>query len=504
MRIRRPHEVSYDALNFVSNDTTGKHWLAASTGAVADTWAYDATGNATYEASAALWGGYGSSGTTTSPIYSTSSVGSTNRALVYTYDGKNRPVKVAIAAANASQTSTAASANTVTYRFNALGQRVLKVGAGTFAAPTVFPYGGTLSNPPTQTQLQTLNAGTQAFYANSRFVYDEKGRLLGEYSKEGKLIQETVWFDDLPVAILKPKGASITNPISGTGNVATNNQDANNTGANGNASPPAAPTSKVNVEIFYSHPDHLGTPRVITASAPIAATQGTGITSAQTINKAVWRWDSDPFGSNATATSAPNENPNTLNQVVGTATLPYLFAFDLAFPGQKRDRESGKHQNGFREYDPAIGRFPQSDPIGLEAGLNTYGYVNQMPNRWSDRFGLAVQVCQYPIYGVPLIPHAGICIEGQCRGWGPEGPSQGSWNDNPSPKVASFCYPADPPKFCDQAKYEACIWSMVGYPGTQVPGNPYSIPLNNCQQQQSRVTTRCAILACSSNGKGNK
>jgi len=44
--------------------TTGKHWLASSTGAVADTWAYDVTGNATYEANAALWGGYGSSGTT--------------------------------------------------------------------------------------------------------------------------------------------------------------------------------------------------------------------------------------------------------------------------------------------------------------------------------------------------------------------------------------------------------------------------------------------------------
>ena len=65
-----------------------------------------------------------------------------------------------------------------------------------------------------------------------------------------------MWFDDLPVAMLKPKGASATSPVSGTGNVATNNQDANNTGTNGNTAPPAAPTAKVNVEVFYVHPDH--------------------------------------------------------------------------------------------------------------------------------------------------------------------------------------------------------------------------------------------------------
>lgn len=118
----------------------------------------------------------------------------------------------------------------------------------------------------------------------------------------------------------------------------------------------------------FVHPDHLGTPRVITASTALAATTGTDITSPQTVNKAVWRWDSDPFGSNATANSAPNENPNTLSQVVGTSTLPYLFGFDLAFPGQKRDRETGKHYNYFRDYDPAVGRYVTSDPIGLRGG----------------------------------------------------------------------------------------------------------------------------------------
>ncbi|MEQ1593816.1 MAG: RHS repeat-associated core domain-containing protein [Casimicrobium sp.] len=318
---------------------------------------------------------------------------------VNTFDAKNRLSKVAIAAANTAQATAATSANTVTYRINALGQRVQKIGTGTFAQPTTIPFAVTLSNPPTQAQLQALNAQVTAFYANTRFIYDEQGRLLGEYSKDGKLVEETVWFDDLPVAVLKPKGASATSPVSGTGNVATNNQDANNTGTNGNIAPPAAPTAKVNVEVFYIHPDHLGTPRVITASTALAATTGTGITSPQTVNKAVWRWDSDPFGSNATANSAPNENPNTLSQVVGTATLPYLFGFDLAFPGQKRDRETGKHYNYFRDYDPSVGRYFESDPIGLRAGLNTFAYVGGNPLLYADVKGL-----------VPVVIPPGVII----------------------------------------------------------------------------------------------
>ena len=487
--------------------TTGKHWLVSATGQVPDTWAYDATGNATYEANATLWAGYGSSGTTTSPIYSTSSVGSTSRALVYTFDGKNRPAKVAIAAANASQATTAAGANTVFYRFNALGQRVLKVGAGTFAYPTTIPFSGTLSNPPTQAQLQSLNTQNTVFYANSRFVYDEQGRLLGEYSKDGKLIQETVWFDDLPVAILKPKGASITNPLSGTGNIATNNQDANNTGANGNASPPAAPTSRVNVEIFYSHPDHLGTPRVVTASAPIAATTATGITSAQTINKAVWRWDSDPFASNATATSAPNENPNTLNQVVGTATLPYFFKFNGRFPGNTNDQETGKDQNYFRERDPNIGRYLQSDPIGLRGGISTYGYVRQNPVVSTDPYGLATYMCTAPLHALggsgarsgPDIPgnllyHQYLCVfdengnltcGGQDRSGGPFSPGK--------PSVDTFrkdsCEAVDKRSCVDR-----CVQAEITNPDRPyyaLVGGGWRSNMMNCQQFADGVLYDC-------------
>ena len=109
------------------------------------------------------------------------------------------------------------------------------------------------------------------------------------------------------------------------------------------------------------HADHLGTPRAITRPSD---------------NAVVWRWENrDPFGSNQ-----PNEDPaNT-----GTA-----FKYNLRFPGQYYDQETGTHYNYFRDYDPNTGRYVQSDPIGLKGGINTYSYVNNDPLHRIDPRGLA-------------------------------------------------------------------------------------------------------------------
>jgi uncharacterized protein RhaS with RHS repeats len=49
----------------------------------------------------------------------------------------------------------------------------------------------------------------------------------------------------------------------------------------------------------------------------------------------------------------------------------------------------GLSYNYFRDYDPAIGRYRQSDPIGLEGeDLSTYAYVQQSPILQVDYFGL--------------------------------------------------------------------------------------------------------------------
>jgi RHS repeat-associated protein len=112
------------------------------------------------------------------------------------------------------------------------------------------------------------------------------------------------------------------------------------------------------LNIYNIHTDHLDTPRVITDSISAAVR---------------WRWDGDPFGGGAV-----NDNPSGAG----------AFEFNLRFPGQMAMAETGLNYNYFRDYDPSTGRYVQSDPIGLEGGLNTYSYSGSSPIIESDPSGL--------------------------------------------------------------------------------------------------------------------
>lgn len=112
---------------------------------------------------------------------------------------------------------------------------------------------------------------------------------------------------------------------------------------------------------YYIHSDHLGTPKVITDQNQATA----------------WKATHTPFGQATTS--------------VGAIDNPFRFL------GQYFDEETGLHYNWHRYYDPGTGRYITSDPLGLEAGLNTYGYVFQNPLRYIDPMGLAVYVCTRPV-----------------------------------------------------------------------------------------------------------
>ncbi len=105
-------------------------------------------------------------------------------------------------------------------------------------------------------------------------------------------------------------------------------------------------------EVLQIHTDHLGTPRAVTNSN----------------SETLWKWEGDAFGS---------QSPQ-----VEQVKLP------LRMAGQYADDESGLFYNYFRYYNPATGRYLRSDPLGLEGGLNTFGYVGGSPLLQTDSTGL--------------------------------------------------------------------------------------------------------------------
>jgi len=105
--------------------------------------------------------------------------------------------------------------------------------------------------------------------------------------------------------------------------------------------------------VYYIHTDHLGTPRRL----------------ADENGAIVWSWESDPFGE---------------SKAVGSVEL------NLRFAGQYFDNETSTHYNINRDYNPKTGRYIESDPIGFDGGVNSYGYVAGNPLGAVDEMGLFI------------------------------------------------------------------------------------------------------------------
>ena len=159
------------------------------------------------------------------------------------------------------------------------------------------------------------------------FVYDDGARLIGEYDNLGRARIEHVWLDDRQIA-------AITYTYTGT------------------SMTPATTTTS------YVETDHLATPRLITNAS----------------RQKRWTWESAPYGD-----TYPNENPQSLG----------VYSYNLRFPGQYFDSETNHHYNHHRDYESTSGRYVQSDPIGLDGGINTYAYAGNDPLKYIDPLGLS-------------------------------------------------------------------------------------------------------------------
>ncbi len=121
---------------------------------------------------------------------------------------------------------------------------------------------------------------------------------------------------------------------------------------------------KVGNSYYWYQNDHLGTPQQLIDQNGIP----------------VWQADYTAFG-RAVITSAQIEN-------------------NLRFPGQYFDSETGFHYNWHRYYDPNLGRYLTTDPIGITGGSNLFLYAGNRPVLNYDANGLCDVRCQIAMRAV--------------------------------------------------------------------------------------------------------
>ncbi len=151
---------------------------------------------------------------------------------------------------------------------------------------------------------------------------------------------------------------------------------------------------------------------------------------------------------------------------------------------------SSTSYNYYRDYSPEIGRYIESDPIGLTGGINTYGYVSANPLGFIDSLGL----CQQAVW------RGGFIV-----GWVPCGnPFTPTPTDPPPPPQSSASCPApgSPPPTTTpftgdipNATLSPVVYNTSKYPigGPSGPLVGGIINVNNCARNLVRAASCYAV-----------
>ena len=392
---------TYDANGnrLTSIQTTGQGTASSTT---RRTYTVDATSNRILSFTQTQLAGTATTGATSAVNYSYDANGALLKDGLrsYEFDAANRLADVT--------TGTGVDAPTTRYVHNALGQRLFKT------EPLYAPVSSG-SNPADPGVMQTLanffaslwggNTTTAAPSASEKlgftYYYDEDGSLLFEQGSGGANSTGSSHYVYLPT----PAGPMPIATYTGSKHYAV-------------------------------HTDHLNTPRRLTNSSKQVA----------------WQWAFSAFGDEQPILARnrfvdPATTPNA-----GTTTIAEV-TFNLRYPGQYFDKESGLHFNWMRSYSPNNDRYTQADPIDLKGGWNKFAYVGCNLLSFTDPTG-EIAIAPLIIWGIPIIGGATWWYTTDKR---PKLPDWGRDNDPPRGEP----WPKENKDFCVRT-YADCVnygWS---------------------------------------------
>lgn len=109
-------------------------------------------------------------------------------------------------------------------------------------------------------------------------------------------------------------------------------------------------------------------------------------------NNSRWKTDYSAFGERLNTVSTHDDEAKLVrvnqNSAISQSMDDLRYAISIRLPGQNEDPITGLYDNGYRQYDPTVGRYLTPDPMGTVDGLNPYLYVGNNPLNKVDPYGL--------------------------------------------------------------------------------------------------------------------